>query len=905
LRLHGKLPCSKAASTHATITSLRTPERIPVNPKRLFLIDGMSHIYRAYYAIRNLSNSKGLPTNAVYGFTAMLRKLIQEQKPEYVGVALDLEGPTVRHEKYQDYKATRKPMPPDLVQQIPYILKVCEAFRVPVIGHAGFEADDVIGTLSLKATEQGLQSIIVTSDKDMLQLVSDHVLVLDAMKDNTILDSGKVQEKMGVRPDQVADLLGLWGDTSDNIPGAPGIGEKGAKELIRTFGTLESVLQSWDKVKRKAYQESLRDNAELIRMSRELATIRRDLPIELDLPALILTEPDRQAAFEIFSELEFKGLMREFVEEGKPEPLKGKWMTEMAPEALIEAMGGAPKLFIELHHEQDIFGRKTAKIGCIQGDTGDAVLVDLKNEIQAMHWKRLSELNPPKRICWDAKLYLLSQENGGIQFNTIPDDVMLMAFLAEPNAGDYSLKHWALDQLHLSLEEAKPKKQGSLLPEPEKDTPVESLCRQLEAIRRLYEILNPRIDQLGLRRLYEDIELPLVPVLADMERTGIKVDRSMLQQMSSAMEKQLTGLTERIYQAAGVEFNINSTRQLGEILFEKLNLPILKKTRKTGGYSTDQAVLEELAQTYDFPRLILEYRQVTKLKSTYVDALPALIHPRDGRVHTSYNQTGAATGRLSSSDPNLQNIPIRSELGRLIRGAFVAEKGNLLISADYSQVELRILAHLSHDEVLVSAFRADEDIHDRTAREVFGEAVLSNPSECRRRAKVINFGIVYGLSAYGLAQNLGISREDAQSFIDAYFKRYSGVRAWLDNTLAEVRQSGVVRTLFGRIRPIPDINSKDFNLRHFAERTAVNSPIQGTAADIIKIAMIRIQRRLKERRSSAKILLQVHDELVIEVPEAEAEETRVLVREEMEGSASLLVPLKVDLNVADNWMDMK
>jgi DNA polymerase I len=876
-----------------------------VNPKRLFLIDGMSHIYRAYYAIRNLSNSKGLPTNAVYGFTAMLRKLIQEQKPEYVGVALDLEGPTVRHEKYQDYKATRKPMPPDLVQQIPYILKVCEAFRVPVIGHAGFEADDVIGTLSLKATAQGLQSIIVTSDKDMLQLVSDHVLVLDAVKDNTILDSEKVQEKMGVRPDQVPDLLGLWGDASDNIPGAPGIGEKGAKELIQTFGTLESALQNWDKVKRKAYQESLRDNAELIRMSRELATIRRDLPIELDLPALILTEPDRPAAFEIFSELEFKGLMREFVDEAEPAPLKGKWMIEMAPEKFIEVMGSQSKLFIELHHEKDILGRKTAKTGCIQGDSGDAVLVDLKNETQAKLWKRLSELDPPKRICWDAKLCLLSQENGGIQFNTIPDDVMLMAFLAAPNVGDYSLKHWALDQLHTSLEEAKPKKQGSFLPEPEKETPVESLYRQLEAIRRLYEILDPRIDQLGLRGLYEDIELPLVPVLADMERTGIKVDRGMLQQMSSAMAKQLTGLTERIYQAAGVEFNINSTRQLGEILFEKLNLPILKKTRKTGGYSTDQAVLEELAQTYDFPRLILEYRQVTKLKSTYVDALPVLINPRDGRVHTSYNQTGAATGRLSSSDPNLQNIPIRSDLGRLIRGAFVAEKGNVLISADYSQVELRILAHLSHDEVLVSAFKADEDIHDRTAREVFGETALSNPSEYRRRAKVINFGIVYGLSAFGLAQNLGISREDAQSFIDAYFKRYSGVRAWLDNTLAEVRQSGVVRTLFGRIRPIPDINGKDFNLRHFAERTAVNSPIQGTAADIIKIAMIRIQRRLKERRSSAKILLQVHDELVIEVPEVEAEATRALVREEMEGSASLLVPLKVDLNVADNWMDMK
>jgi DNA polymerase-1 len=877
-----------------------------VDSKRLFLIDGMSHIYRAYYAIRNLSNTKGLPTNAIYGFTSMLRKLIQEQKPEYIGVALDLEGPTVRHERYQAYKATRKPMPPDLVQQIPYIRRVCDAFCVPVISYPGFEADDVLGTLSLRATEQGLQSVIVSNDKDMLQLVSERVVVLNAMNDNTILDPQKVEEKLGVRPDQVPDLLGLWGDTADNVPGAPGIGEKGARELIQTFGNLESVLKNWDKVKRKTYQESLRDNAGQILMSRELVTIRRDLPIELDLSSLVLSEPDRKAAFELFSELEFKSLMQEFVEQEKREPLKGKWITELDAEKTMAALSGQSRLFVELGHSKDVTGRQVARIACVQGDSGEAVFMDLRDGAQAQRWKRLTEQKLPRRVCWDSKLYVLSQESYGVEIGSMPDDVMLMAFLTLPNVGDYSLKHWALDQLHMSLSEEKPKKQGALLPDlQEPETQVESLCRQLEAVRRLYELLDPRIDELGLRKLYEEIELPLVPVLADMERTGIKIDRGMLQQMSSAMEKQLSELTTKIYQSAGTEFNINSTRQLGEILFEKQNLPILKKTRKTGGYSTDQAVLEELAQTYELPRLILEYRQVAKLKSTYVDALPVLIHPRDGRVHTSYNQTGAATGRLSSSDPNLQNIPIRSELGRLIRGAFVPGEGNLLISADYSQVELRILAHLSGDEVLVSAFRSGEDIHERTAREVFGEAALANPAECRRRAKVINFGIVYGLSAFGLAQTLGISREDAQSFIDAYFKRYCGVRAWLDNTVAEVRQAGCVRTLFGRVRPIPDINSKDYNLRHFAERTAVNSPIQGTAADVVKIAMIRIHRTLHERQLSAKILLQVHDELVIEVPEAEAEMTRTLVQEEMEGAANLAVPLKVDLNIADNWMDMK
>jgi DNA polymerase I len=874
-----------------------------VSPKRLFLIDGMSHIYRAYYAIRNLSNSKGLPTNAVYGFTSMMRKLIKEQKPEYIGVALDLEGPTVRHEKFQAYKATRKPMPPDLVQQIPYIKRVCEVFCVPVIGYSGYEADDVIGTLSRKAVENGLETMVVTSDKDMLQLVSEHILVLDAVKDNLIMDSRKVQEKFGVRPDQVTDLLSLWGDTADNIPGAPGIGEKGAKELIQVFGDLESVLANWQQVKRKTYQESLRDNADQIRMSRELVTIRQDLPIELDLSSLVLCEPDRKSAFELFSELEFKNLMEEFLDEEKHEPAQGEWFAGLAdPEEFINRLTASKRLYFAIGHIESALGRKKAGIGCVRGDAGDAVLLDLKEKIQAEAWRRLVAGNG-KKICWDSKLFLLSHAASGIRIDQPPEDGMLMAFLTSPNSGDFSLKRWAMDQLHISLTDEKNSSQGSLLPEPEKV--CANLCGQLDAVFRLYELLNPQLDPIGLRELYQEIELPLVPVLADMEQIGIKVDRNMLQQMSAGMEKQLLEVTKKIYQAAGTEFNINSTRQLGEILFEKLNLPILKKTRKTGGYSTDQAVLEELAQSYELPKLILEYRQISKLKSTYVDALPALINPKTGRVHTSFNQTGAATGRLSSSDPNLQNIPIRSDLGRLIRGAFVSEKGNLLISADYSQVELRILAHLSRDEVLIDAFRAGEDIHERTASEVFSEAELLNPAECRRRAKVINFGIVYGLSAFGLSQNLGISRENAQAFIDAYFKRYCGVRNWLDRTLDEVRQTGRAKTLFGRIRPIPDIHSKDHNLRHFAERTAVNSPIQGTAADIVKIAMIRIHRALQERQLSAKILLQVHDELVLEVPEAEVESTRTLVQTEMESAAPLLVPLKVDLNVADNWMEMK
>jgi len=863
----------------------------------------MSHIYRAYYAIRNLSNSKGMPTNAVFGFISMLRKLIQEQAPDYLGIALDLEGPTVRHEKYQEYKANRKPMPPDLIQQIPYIHKVCGVFRIPVIGYKGYEADDVIGTLALKAVEQDLEIYIVTSDKDMLQLVSENVFVLDTMKDNLVLDSSKVEEKLGVRPDQVVDLLGLWGDASDNIPGAPGIGEKGAKDLIRTFGSIEVLLKDPSKVKKKSQQESLRNNAELIRMSRELATIHKDLPIGLDLSSWKLSEPDKKSVYDLFSELEFHSLKQEFSHEKKRPPIRGRWYSDSGNADQIRKLKAKSGLFVILACSKGLLGRKTARFGCVHGDSGDALLFDFKNKSDVDAWCDLIKDENLKKISWDSKLWLLSQKNLMREYSEIPEDGMLMAFLTAPNMGEYSLKRWALEQLDVSLEEDCVEDEGLLPPDLEKQ--AEKLCLQTESLRRLHEMLEKRLDSQELRTLYEDIELPLVPVLADMEKNGIKVDRGILQKMSSEMEKQLEALTRKIYEAADEEFNINSPKQLGVILFEKLNLPFKRRTRKTGSYSTNQSVLEELAQTYELPKLILEFRQIAKLKSTYVDALPALIHPQTGRVHTSFNQTGAATGRLSSSDPNLQNIPIRTEMGRLIRRAFVSEDGNVLLAADYSQVELRVLAHLSKDEVLVDAFRAGEDIHDRTAREVFSETEMENAAECRRRAKVINFGIIYGLSAFGLSKTLGISRENAQKFIDAYFLRYRGVRAWLDETLEEVRRTGIVRTLFGRMRPIPDIHSKDYNMRQFAERTAANSPIQGTAADIIKIAMIRVHGALLRKRLHSKILLQVHDELILEVPESEVDEATALLRKEMEGAVSLEVPLIVDIKAAINWMEAK
>jgi DNA polymerase-1 len=874
-----------------------------VNRKRLFLIDGMSHIYRAYYAIPRLSNSKGFPTNAVYGFTAMLRKLIADQKPEYIGVAFDLEGPTLRHEKYEAYKATRKPMPEDLIPQIPKVVEVCGAFRVPVVSCPGYEADDVLGTLARLAVGAGLDAILVTSDKDMLQLVNDHVTVLDAMKDNLVIDPEGVAKKMGVRPDQVADLLGLWGDASDNIPGAPGIGEKGAKELIQTYGTLENALANWENVKRKTYQASLRDNVELIRMSRELATIHHDLPLSLDLDSLALTPPDRKAAFRLFAELEFKPLMSEFLDDSPAELPKAEWLSAENAAGFFETLRPSSHLYLALDVADGPVGREVAEIACVGHDSGASTILDLKDPAIARAWDQALRTPGLTVVCWDAKLCILALERRGIPMETAVEDVMLMAFLTAPHLGDFTLKRWALEQLHLTLTESDAK--GQLLTGPVREEIAESLSRRLDATRQLHDLIDPQMDALGVENLYREIELPLIRVLADMERNGIKVDPTKLGLFSSELEEQLTGLTRRIYDTAGMEFNINSPKQLGEILFEKMNLPMLKKTRKTKGYSTDQGVLEELAESYELPRLILEYRQLTKLKSTYVDTLPTLIQPETGRVHTSFHQTGAATGRLSSSDPNLQNIPIRTDLGRRIRSAFVPEKGNRLLSGDYSQVELRVLAHLSEDEVLIDAFRNDEDIHERTAREVFSEEQRVNRAECRRMAKVINFGIVYGLSAFGLAQRLGISREDAQSFIQAYFDRYKGVRIWLDKTVEEARQTGVVRTLFGRIRPIPDIKSRNFSVRQFAERTAVNTPIQGTAADIIKIAMIRMREALKKAGLSSKILLQVHDELVLESPEGEVAQVQEMLRHEMEQAVSLRVPLRVDMGLGDTWMEMK
>jgi DNA polymerase-1 len=896
---------------HFDVVIPRTPflaiyREIRVSRKRLYLVDGMSQIYRAYFAIPKLANSKGLPTNATFGFTTMLRKLIQDVEPDYIGVAFDLEGPTVRHERFEGYKATRKPMPDDLQQQIPFIRRVCEVFCVPVIGFPGYEADDVIGTLARKAVARNLDVMIVTSDKDMLQLVDGHVRVLDPRKDNLILDADKVVEKMGVTPVQIPDLLALMGDTIDNIPGAKGIGEKGARELIQTFGSAENTLQNWAQVKRKNYQQSLRDNADVVRTSRELATIYCDLEIDLDLGSLVLRPPDRKAAFGLFAELEFKALMGEFAPVAEVAAERTPRLTGAEARACLERLAEEPRVFFTICCTSDAAVRRRVQQACVRGESGRGCLLDLADADAAPAWGRLLASERVAKVCWDWKLALAAHRNTGIALAGRIDDAMLAAFLTAPHLGDYTLRRWALDRLHLKLPDDPPATRQLPLGAPGEPASAsdDRLAAELDALCRLFAELDPELDRLGLRPLYERIELPLVPILAAMERAGVRIDRAILDEMSVEMETELAGLTAAIHAAAGCEFNINSNKQLAEVLFEKLNLPTTRKTR-TGGYSTDQSVLEELAESYEIPRLLLQYRQIAKLKSTYVDALPALIDRESGRVHTSFNQTGAATGRVSSSDPNLQNIPIRTELGRLIRRAFVAAPGDCLVSADYSQIELRVLAHLSGDPVLVEAFRANEDIHARTAREVFGPLAEGNPAEYRRRAKVINFGIVYGLSAFGLAQRLQIGRDEAQAFIDAYFERYRGIRQWIDHTLEEVRSTGQTRTLFGRIRPIPDIRSRDFNVRTFAERTAVNSPIQGTAADILKLAMIAVYKSFQSSGISARMTLQVHDELVVETPREASDEVRARLRREMEQAAELAVPLVVETRAADNWKDAK
>ncbi|HWX55115.1 MAG TPA: DNA polymerase I [Verrucomicrobiae bacterium] len=900
------------------------------------MLDTMSFIFRAYHAMarqRPMSTKTGVPTAATFVFVNMLRKLRADFHPEYLAAVFDVAGPTFRDEQaravtsvkkfdiktqtfkdvaYLGYKAQRSEMPPDLAQQVPYIRRALEAYRIPMLEQQGFEADDVLGTLARKAAEQGHQVFVVSSDKDMLQLVNERIFVLNPPKDNLICDAAKVEELLGVRPEQVIDVMALRGDSIDNIPGAPGIGEKGSTELIKRFGTLENALERAAEVERKTYRESLLNNKETILWSKQLVTIDQNVEIELDLNKMVAGEPDSDALRALFAELEFTTLLKELVPAlevretdyrellsvGELRSLtQAKAPLAMAFEFTAAPKGSEPEEQEESQEQRsgDLFaapppaapsGRTDhpLKIG-LSAELGRAFTASLKDAPLSAGLKQVvADPLVPKAI-HDYKTALRELGRHGVSVSGVRDEPMLYSYLVNPTYTNHSLAEIAVRNFNLKLSD--------------------SVAEAADVTGRIAAVLREEIKNAGLLELYEKIDLPLVPVLARMEEAGVKIDLGILQELSVRLDRECAVKAREIHEKAGSDFNINSPKQLGDILFNKLNLPKPVKYGRGKTISTAVDVLEELSVEHEVPRLVLEYRQLSKLKSTYVDALPTLLNPATRRLHTTFNQTGTATGRLSSTNPNLQNIPIRTELGREIRAAFVAEPGHMLLSVDYSQIELRLLAHLSEDPLLVDAFRRGDDIHTLTASQVFGVPPMMIDAEHRRRAKAVNFGIVYGLSPFGLSQQLGIEQREAKKFIDAYFEKYKGVRQFIDRTLEQTRREQKVRTLFGRVRPIPDINSKNANMRGFAERTAVNTPLQGTAADLIKLAMIQIDEELRARKLRSRMLLQVHDDLLFEVPEGEIETMRELVREKMENVYPLNVPLLVEAGAGPNWRDVR
>jgi DNA polymerase-1 len=862
-------------------------------PKRLFLVDAMNTIFRAFFApMSRLNNPQGIPTKVPYLFSNMLRKLMKEYSPEYLAVVFDTREPTFRDKLFDKYKATRPPMPDELSVQMPYVRRMCEAMCLPILEFDGFEADDVMGALAKQGEKAGLEVFLVTGDKDMMQLVGGKVRVLrpgsGPNKTDLVVDEAKVEEIMGVPPNKVADVMALMGDSIDNIPGAKGIGEKGARELILRFGSAEAALDRAKEVEGKRYREALENSREAVLMSKQLAIIDTNAPVKLVLPDLALRDPDVEALRAIYAELGFTSLLRDLPAASTAAVAASDSAALETPAALKKFLSTIPRnaevavwlTLAEGEREAEGFGTRIAAIEISpEAGVSRTAWADDNGEMLAALGEFLSDPARAK-IVHDPKLIeLLAGPVAGIRHAT-----MLYSYLLRPTTTKHSLADAVLRQQNVTLSGA----------------PGE----HADHLQRIAPLLRKEIEAQGLAKLYETIDLPLAPVLASMERHGVRVDPKALAKMSATMEREIRTLEKGIWDLAGSEFNINSPLQLAEVLFDKMNL-VLGGRRRSKLRSTAADVLEELALVHELPRKVLEYREISKLKSTYVDALPKLIHAGSGRLHTSLSQTGAATGRLSSSDPNLQNIPIRSELGRQIRAEFIADPGCTLLSADYSQIELRILAHFSKDPVLIEAFRTGQDIHARTAQEVFGVGPMALNAEHRRAAKAINFGIIYGQTPFGLAAQLGIDQKEAAKFIAAYFARYSGVKEYLEQSLAEARKAGVTRTLFGRIRPVPEITSTQFNLRGLAERTALNTPLQGTAADLIKLAMIAIDRDLREKRFEAKMILQVHDELLFEAPPREMDRLRKLVRAAMENVHKLAVPLVVDLKSGPNWRDMK
>ena len=892
------------------------PSKPPV-----FLLDAMSFIFRAYHAMqhsRPMSTRSGLPTAATYVFVNMIKKLRQDFAPKYFAAVFDVSGEVFREERartmgplrkwnsksqsfdevsYEGYKAKRESMPEDLRRQIPYIRRALEALRIPILEAEGFEADDVIGTLAREAAEHEHEVFIVSGDKDMMQLVSAQVKVLNPQKDNLILDPAKVEEVLGVPPDKVVDVMALRGDAVDNIPGAPGIGDVGSVKLIKRFGSVEAVLNSFAEIGGKV-GESLRQNRDAVLLSKELVTIDCRVPLELDLHAMETQPPDLEAARALFTELEFTSMLRdlapaaggasiELIEEPSAEQTNEFYAAarehgfafaldavEPASEESEEEELAAPSLL-------DVAEAAEKKIHFSVGvcaDPARALRLPLTPELRTL----LEDASAPKRVHdWKLGLHVLGEM--GVALRGLVDDSMLLSYALNPTHSTQALAD-------VAARHGQP--------------PPDSLPASAAAVYALVPALREEADKSDVLRVYTDIDLPLAPVLYRMELAGVRIDRAALSSLSDRFGAEIQRLGDRIFELAGKRFNINSPKQLGAVLFTDLGLPAPASRGKGKSVSTAVDVLEFLAEKHEVPRLVLEYRHLSKLKSTYIDALP-LLADADSRVHTTFQAAATATGRLSSVNPNLQNIPIRTELGREIRAAFTAAPGTQLLSADYSQIELRLLAHFSGDPLLMRAYAENIDIHTLTASEVFGVAIETMDKETRGRAKAVNFGIVYGISAFGLAAQLGIPQAEAKAYIDRYFARYQGVREFIDRTLAQTRKDGSVRTMFGRMRPIPDIESRNPNQRGFAERTAINTPLQGTGADLIKLAMISLDRKLAERKLKTRMVLQVHDELLFEVPLAETDEVAALVRAEMEGVVKLKVPLVADLAFGPNWRDLK
>jgi DNA polymerase I len=889
---------------------------MPSTPrKRLFLIDAMGYIFRAFFApMDRLQTSAGVPTKVPYLFATMMRRILEnkDRPPDYLAVVFDHSAPTFRDKLFAQYKAQRAPMPDDLSIQIPFVRRYCAAMRLPILEYPGYEADDVIGTLARLAVEykkkEDLEIFIVTSDKDLLQLVNKDVVILNPTKNDLLIDEKMVEEIMGVPPAKVADVMALMGDSIDNIPGArdpndkpapgerrkAGIGEVGARQLIQQYGSAEETLKHAAEVKRVNYREALQNCGEFVLLSKQLATIPTDAPVPFDLGIMKIEKPDAQALRELYTELGFTSLIRDLA------PVTDDRKTDYAPletpaqlqkflSAIKSGQESAAWLSLDAQDpDEEGFGTRvlSVEVSTEAGQARTAANDDANKSLATLQaW--LADTKRPKTV-HDPKLFHLLT-NPEIAAN--PDAVagirhatMLYSYLLRPITSKHDFGEVVLRHMNRTLSGAPGERADFLL--------------------RLVPILREEVEKLGLLDVYEKIDLPLAPVLARMEAAGVRVDPAELDRIATNTSDAIAKLEKSIYDLVGFEFNVGSPQQLAEVLFDKLNLQPPRRSR-TKSRSTAADVLEELAAVHELPKKVIEYRELTKLKSNYADVLPRLIHPGSGRLHTRFSQTGTSTGRLNSSNPNLQNIPVRTELGREIRAAFVSAPGSLLLSADYSQIELRILAHLSRDPLLVEAFSRGEDIHSRTAQEVFDIAPFAQTREHRRVAKVINFGVIYGLSPFGLAQQLGIEQKEAAHFIARYFERYHGVKEFLDRQIAETRKTGFTKTIFGRIRPIPEINSPQVNLRNFAERTAMNTPMQGAAADLIKLAMIELDRRLPREKFKSKMILQVHDELLFEGPEAEIPKLTKVVKEVMEGAHAFEVPILVDTKVGPNWRDMK